>query len=152
MIKDIFSSPVANEVIDRIQMLQKDSKPVWGKMNAAQMFAHCNVAYNYTYHPEKFKAPGAVKKFFLKTFLKKIVVGPKEYSKNSPTAPDFIIADERNLETERNTLIENIRKTQQLGRAHFEGKENFSFGKMSADEWNNLFYKHLDHHLRQFGV
>ncbi len=152
MIKDIFSGSVTNEVIARIQKLQKDSKPGWGKMNAAQMFAHCNVAYSYTYHPEQFKAPGTVKKFFLRTFLKKIVTGPKEYRKNSPTAPDFIIADERNLETERNKLIENIRKTQQLGRAHFEGKENFSFGKLTCDEWNHLFYKHLDHHLRQFGV
>ena len=152
MIKDIFTPAVTEEVIGRIQQLRSDSKPQWGKMNAAQMFAHCNVAYAYTYQPEQFKAPGAIKKFFLKAFLKKIVTGPKPYSKNSPTAPDFLIADERDLEKERAKLIENLRRTQQLGRSHFEGKENFSFGKMTSDEWNNLFYKHIDHHLHQFGV
>lgn len=152
MIKDIFSPEVTEEVITRINKLHKDSQPIWGKMNAAKMLAHCNVAYTYTYQPEKFKAPGALKKFFLRTFLKKIVTGPKAYGQNSPTAPDFIIADERILEDERKKLTENLRRTQQLGRTHFEGKENFSFGKLTSEEWNNLFYKHLDHHLRQFGV
>lgn len=93
-----------------------------------------------------------MKKFLLKTFLKKFVAGEKPYKINSRTSPDFLIKNQRNFEEEKNLLIDNIQKVQSLGKDHFEGKENFSFGKMTGEEWNNLFYKHLDHHLRQFGV
>ena len=47
-------------------------------------------------------------------------------------------------------LSGDITKTQQLGENYFEGKESNSFGKLTASEWNNMFYKHLDHHLSQF--
>jgi hypothetical protein len=36
--------------------------------------------------------------------------------------------------------------------AHFEGKESNSFGALNSTEWNNMLFKHLDHHLNQFGV
>ncbi len=152
MIKDIFTSETANEVIDRINHLSPDQKPEWGKMSADQMLAHCNVSYAFVFEPQKFKKPGMLKKWVLKTFVKNFVVGEKPYKINSPTAPDFLIKNSRDFEKEKKLLIDNIHKVQRLGRAHFEGKDNFSFGKMSANEWNILFYKHLDHHLRQFGV
>jgi hypothetical protein len=59
---------------------------------------------------------------------------------------------QKDFEKEKAILIDNLKKTQELGEAHFEGKDNFSFGKMSSKEWNGLFYKHLDHHLSQFGI
>lgn len=152
MIKDIFSKTITDEIIERIQRLEPQSSPQWGKMNASQMLAHCNVTYDYTYTPEKFKAPGFIKKFFLRTVIKKYIVGPKPYGQNLHTAPDFIIADAREFEAEKKKLIEYLYRTQQHGRTYFEGKENFSFGKMTAEEWNTMYYKHIDHHLRQFGV
>jgi hypothetical protein len=152
MIKDIFAPEIANEVIERINHITPNQKPEWGKMSADQMLAHCNVTYSFVFEPEKFKKPGMLKKFVLNTFVKKFVVGEKPYKINSPTAADFLIKNSRNFEKEKSLLIENIKKVRGLGRAYFEGKENFSFGKLSAEEWNIMFYKHLDHHLRQFGV
>ena len=35
---------------------------------------------------------------------------------------------------------------------YFDGKESHSFGPLNKTEWNNMFYKHADHHLTQFGV
>lgn len=150
--KNIFTSEGAKEVIDRINKLSPDKVPEWGKMSADQMLAHCNVAYAFVFNPEKFKQPGPVKKFLLKTFLKKFVVGEKPYKINSRTSPDFLIKNQRNFEEEKKMLLDYIQQVQSLGKDHFEGKDNFSFGKMTSEEWNNLFYKHLDHHLRQFGV
>ncbi|MEY3398550.1 MAG: hypothetical protein RL220_1144 [Bacteroidota bacterium] len=152
MIKDIFSQEVAQEVISRINKLQPDTPRQWGKMDVSQMLAHCNVTYGYTYEPEKFQRPNAFKRFILKAIVKPYVTGPKPYKAGVHTAPDFIIRDAREFQLEKEKLVANIEKTQKLGSAFFEGKENFSFGKMSADQWNTLFYKHLDHHLRQFGV
>src|SRR5690606_7444802 len=152
MIKDIFSEEVANEDIERIRQIKPDDKPLWGKMSADQMLAHCNVSYALTYQPEMLQKPSALKKFFLKTLVKKAVVGEKPYPKNSRTAPEFIKTGQYDFEEEKTKLIDNIQKTQKLGFAHFDGKDYFSFGKMTGNEWNILFYNHLDHHLRQFSV
>jgi hypothetical protein len=150
--KNIFDKQFADAVILRIENLQITSQPLWGKMSVDQMLAHCNVTYAYTYQPEKFKKPNFLKRFLLKTFVKNMVVSEKPYAKNLMTAPEFKMAETKNFEKEKNLLIENILKTQQLGANYFNGKENFSFGKLTATEWNNLFYKHLHHHLTQFGV
>jgi len=104
------------------------------------------------YEPEKHKKPGAIARFILKTFVKPKVVGEKSYPKDSPTAPQFLIKERKNFEEEKKRLIGFIQKTQQLGADAFEGKESFSFGKLTAQEWNNMFAKHLNHHLSQFGV
>ena len=80
------------------------------------------------------------------------VVNEVPYKKNIPTAPAFVVADRKNFEEEKSKLIKYLEYTVSLGKDHFEGKESLSFGSMTALEWNNLFYKHLDHHLNQFGV
>jgi hypothetical protein len=90
--------------------------------------------------------------FVLRTFLKKLVTNEVPYKKNSQTAPQFIIKDEKDFEREKNRLIQYIQKVQELGENHFDGKYYYSFGNMTKTEWNNMFYKHLDHHLKQFGV
>ncbi len=152
MIKNIFTPAVAEEIINRIENLTVSTQPIWGKMSVGQMLAHCNVTYQFTYKPELFDKPSSFKKFLLKSFVKRIVVSEKPYQKNGRTAPDFLMTSDKDFEKEKVILIENIRKTQQLGETFFEGKDNFSFGKMTSKEWNNMFYKHLDHHLNQFGV
>jgi hypothetical protein len=149
--KNIFNPNDSAEVINRITKLTPDTKPQWGTMSADKMLAHCNVTYELVYdtkHPK----PGAFKKFLLKSFVKKLVVNEVPYKKNERTAPEFVITDAKVFETEKKRLIDHITKTQQLGEKHFEGKESHSFGALSKGEWNNMFYKHLDHHLTQFGV
>jgi hypothetical protein len=93
-----------------------------------------------------------VKKFFLKLFIKSVVVGEKPYQKNGRTAPQFVIADEREFEKEKSKLVNYIHQVQKLGASHYEGKDSNSFGPLKSSEYNNMFYKHLDHHLNQFGV
>ena len=88
----------------------------------------------------------------IKLFVKKIVTSETPYKHNGQTAPAFKIKDSRNFETEKIRLIDYINKTQQLGANSFDNKDSHSFGKLSTNEWNNMFYKHLDHHLHQFGV
>lgn len=151
MIKNIFSETDSQEIIRRINQLSPETKGLWGKMGVAQMLAHCNVTYEMVYD-NKHPKPGFLMRFILKKFVKNAVVNEKTYSHNSKTAPVFIIKEDKDFEAEKNRLIEHISKTQELGESHFDGKPSLSFGKLSKNEWNNMFYKHLDHHLRQFGV
>lgn len=149
--KSVFNLSVVNEVINRIDQLTPETKALWGTMSVSQMLAHCNVSYEMAYeniHPK----PNAFMKLILKSFVKKYVVSEIPYKQSLKTAPAFIIKEDKDFAKEKERLINYIKKTQELGEAYFEGKESNSFGKLNKTEWNNMFYKHLDHHLSQFGV
>lgn len=149
--ENIFDSKVTNSVIGRINKLKSTTQPQWGKMSVDQMLAHCNVTYEMTFedtHPK----PKGFTKMMLKLFVKNTVVNNKPYKKNGRTAPQFLITDAKNFVEEKARLADYLQKTQELGAEHFDGKESHSFGKLTKEEWNNMFYKHLDHHLNQFGV
>lgn len=148
---NIFTKEVSDEVIQRINNLKPDTKPVWGKMNASQMLAHCNVPYEFVFD-NIHKKPGALMKFIIKLVAKNKIVGEEAFGRNLKTGPQFIIADSKNFESEKLRLINYINKTQQLGENEFENKESATLGVLTKTEWNNMFYKHLDHHLTQFGV
>ncbi len=149
--KNIFNQNDVGEIIKRINNLQPDSQGLWGKMGVAQMLAHCNVSYEFVYE-NKHPKPNMFMKFILKILVKKKVVSEEPYKHNNPTAPAFIIKDNKDFNAEKTRLINYINKTRELGEAYFDNKVSHSFGALTKTEWNNMFSKHLDHHLRQFGV
>lgn len=149
--KNIFEQAVKEEMEQRVNALTPESKANWGKMNVAQMLAHCNVPYEMAL-TEKYPKAKGIKRWLLSKTVKNIVCSEKPYKKNSRTAPEFVIVDEREFEMEKNTILENIQKVYAMGEAQFDGKESTSFGPLNSKEWSNLFYKHLNHHLEQFGA
>jgi hypothetical protein len=148
---NIFTKEVSANIVQRINKLTPQSQALWGKMSVDQMLAHCNVTYEMVFE-NKHPKPNAFMKFILKMMVKKNVVNEVPYKKNGQTAPAFIISEAKNFENEKKRLIGFIERTQQLGENHFDNKESHSFGALNKTEWNNMFYKHLDHHLSQFGV
>jgi len=148
---NIFSAGVAASLVERINQLKSDTQPQWGKMDVAQMLAHCNVTYEMVYE-DKHPKPNFLMKFFLKSFIKNTVTNEKPYKRNSQTAPAFLIKSDKDFDAEKKRLVGYITKTQQIGEIYFDQKESHSFGRLTREEWNNMFYKHLDHHLHQFGV
>jgi len=152
---DIFSRPVVDDLIVRIARINSDTRPHWGKMNAAQMLAHASKPYDTLYDAEyqrRYPPHTGLMRLLLELLVKPLVVGPKPYKPNTRTAPSYVVKDERDLEQEREKLTGYLERVLAEGRKGFEGKLSYSFGPLTADEWNALFYKHLDHHLRQFGV
>lgn len=149
--ENIFTNQGVESFLKRLDKLTPESKGLWGKMNVSQMLAHCNVTYEMCYETKHPKPNGLVR-FILKMFVKKFVTNEVPYKKGSKTAPQFIITDQKEFNTEKNRLINFILKTQELGDTYFEGKESLSFGNLTSKEWNNMFAKHLDHHFGQFGV
>jgi len=149
--KNVFDRAVANELIQRINSLNSESRPQWGKMTVGQAMAHCNVTYELVYDNSHTKPNGMVR-FMLKLFVKAGVVNAKAYQKNIRTAPYFLVKEDKDFQKEQKRLIDYIDRTQELGEGYFDGKESHSFGALSFQEWNNMFYKHIDHHLNQFGV
>ncbi len=149
--KSVFDKDDVAETIERINRLSPEVQAQWGKMSVDQMLAHCNVSYEMVY-TDKYPKPNILIGLIMKIFVKNKVVSEKPFAKNLLTAPQFKMLDKKDFEFEKKRLIDFIIKTQELGEEHFDGKISHSFGKLNKTEWNNMFYKHLNHHLTQFGV
>lgn len=153
--KSIFDPSVADELAARIRSLTPETTPKWGKMDVAQMMAHSHVTFEMAL-PERasspFKKTTGLKRWLMRTLIKPLVVGEKPYKKNGMTAPEFRIAGQREFDTEQSRLLESLALVGTKGRDYFEQLESPSFGPMTAEEWSRTLYKHLDHHLQQFGV
>lgn len=148
---NIFDPSTTNDLIHRINQLTPMTQRRWGKMNVDQMLAHICVPYEQAL-AERNDGPNAIMKIMLRLFFKQSMVNEVPYKQNLPTAPAFMIVDRRDFEREKSRIISYIQKIEKLGPDYFDGKEQISLGKLNAIQWNNLLYKHIDHHLRQFGV
>lgn len=151
MFPSLFEKSTLDEMLSRVNQLTSATEPEWGKMDVGQMLAHNNVAFDIT----NGKIPVSynfLTRFMLKLFVKDVVVGKKPYEKNGRTAPVFVISDKRDFAREKAELIANLKSFHQEGSDAYEGRESPSFGKLSSQEWSNQYWKHLDHHLRQFSV
>lgn len=151
IMKNIFDAAVVAEVIARINQLTPTTRPQWGKMTADQVLAHLNVSYIMTYE-NTIPKPNWLMRLVLKSIVKQKVVGPTPYGRSVPTAPAFRMVGTKDFAAEKAKLIAYLQRVAQDGEQTFNGRESHSFGALTTGEWNNMFYKHLDHHLTQFGV
>jgi hypothetical protein len=149
--ENIFSEAIAEKFTARINNLSATSSPEWGKMDVGQMMAHCNVSYEMAFDDNYKKSSGFIR-FILKNLVKKGLVDESPLKKNSSTAAEMLIKTPKNFEAEKNKLVENVHNLVKKGENYFDGKDHPGFGVMTKQEWNNFYYKHLDHHLTQFGV
>jgi hypothetical protein len=151
-VKNLFDATVANQVKTRLGHLGPHSERRWGKMTAAQMLAHCSVGMQWAVGevaPEK----GALPARLMGRLVKPLVFRNDDpMRKNSPTAKSLLVAGDRDFAKERDRLSGLIDKFAAAGPAGCTTNPHSFFGKMTPEEWAILMYKHLDHHLRQFGV
>ena len=148
--KSLFDAAENASALERIQSLSKDSKPEWGKMGPAQMQAHCCVGFEVATGKTQLKPMFMGR--LIGRFVKKSALNPKPFKHGLPTAPDFIVKDERDFDQEHARLTELVREFAAKGPAGLTSEPHPFFGKMSQEDWDLLMWKHLDHHLRQFGA
>jgi Protein of unknown function (DUF1569) len=149
--QNIFTKEVSNTLVSRINKLSNTQAATWGKMDVAQMLAHCNVTFEMAFD-ENFKKSSPFIRFILKNLVKKGFVNDQPLKKNGSTAPEMLIKTAKNFETEKSKLVANLQKTVEKGASFFDGKDHPGFGVMTSPEWSTFYYKHIDHHLSQFGV
>ncbi len=147
--QSLFNPEANRKIIERINKLTSESKPVWGKMNAAQMLAHSQAPLQVAFGELKLKR-GLIG-FLFGGIAKKKMMAPGPFTKNLPTAPKFLVNDDRNFEEEKTKLIDLIKKFGE-GPGGLSQQPHPFFGKLANEEWDVLQWKHLDHHLTQFGV
>jgi len=146
----LFDPAVRQGILDRLANLTPDAPRQWGKMSAEQMLAHCSRAMEAGTGDLPLRQSFIGKVFA--PFARKTFLSEKPFSRNSPTDPHFVVRDEKDFAKEKAHLTALIGRFCQAGPAE-AGKHPHSFlGKISGDDWGLVMYKHLDHHLRQFGA
>lgn len=147
-IKNLFDAEVKKEIINRIHNLTPQSNQLWGKMNVAQMLAHCQLPVKIamgTHQPK-----GSFLLRLIGPLFKSVLWNEKPYSKGLPTDPTFITTgSEKEFEKEKNELLEMVNR---FSEENITREKHPIFGKMTKENWSKAIWKHLDHHLRQFGV
>ena len=150
IMKTLFQAEAVEEVISRIGKLQPTTKHEWGTMDAAQMMAHCSatldVASGRVILPRMFIGR------ILGPFVRPGFTNDTPFSKNGPTHKSFVIADKRDFAREQEQLKDRVRRFHEGGEAQCTKHPHAFFGPLTPQEWGTGMYKHLDHHLRQFGV
>jgi hypothetical protein len=148
--KNFFNSEATLEILNRIELLTPNHKPQWGKMNNAQMMAHCAQGLYMAMGNIKTKRTLAGK--LLGSTIKKKLFGEAPLPKNSPTAKEIKVVNEREFEVEKLNLLNAVRTFSTGGEAVCTTEMHPFFGALTPTEWSLGQYKHVDHHLTQFGV
>jgi uncharacterized protein DUF1569 len=149
--KNLYDAANAEELKTRIAQLRPNSERLWGKMNLAQALAHCAAGLEWAVGDTM--PPRMLLGRIIGQMVKPMVVGNDEpMRRNSPTAKDLVVQDERNLRTEQDRLCGLIDRFAAAGPEGCTKHPHSFFGRMTPQEWATLMYKHLDHHLRQFGA
>lgn len=148
--KTLFDAATHNELLERLAKLTAASERQWGKMSPSQMLEHTARAMEMATTDAVMKQ--ALMGKLLSWAFKGKFLGEEPFPKNSPTGPDFIIKDEPDFDATRERLKGVMAKLHELGETGTDGKVHRFFGRLSGKQWGETQYKHVDHHLRQFGV
>jgi hypothetical protein len=150
--KNLFEAATMQEVKGRIWQLQPDTKRQWGTMSVDQAVTHCALGLEIVTGervPSKIALPFRI----LGKIIKPMALGNDEpMRRNSPTSKEFLVTDHRDLRAEQERLCALIDRFATAGPEGCTRHPHSFFGKLTPGEWAELMYKHLDHHLRQFGV
>ena len=149
--KSLFNEIDYKEIRDRIERLTTTNQQQWGKMNVAQMLAHCSIGFEIVIGKLPFEDRS---NFIMRTLVKKIVLSLIKkgfFGKNQRTFSIYKITGDKDFDTEKARLLENIDSFYKLADRHEIGRHPY-FGDLSKDDWGALQYVHTNHHLMQFSA
>ncbi|MFK7899624.1 MAG: DUF1569 domain-containing protein [Cyclobacteriaceae bacterium] len=132
--------------IERINNLNAFSEPEWGKMNVTQMLAHCHEVELVMDGKDLKKKPLYFTIF--KSSIRSHALDDKPYDQSIKTHPQYKIKKPGSYDEEKRKLITLLEKERSV-----DGETIHPiFGKLTIEQRHWLSFKHLDHHLNQFGV
>ena len=147
--KSIYEQTAMNEILSRINALPPTAERRWGKMTVDQMLAHCNETMKVVTNQKITKR--RLLGILLGPLFKKDYLGEKPLRRNSPTNPLFVITAEHDFVKEKELLMTLVKQFSEGGEQKCTKQPHSFFGPFTPQEWGISTYKHLDHHLQQFG-
>ncbi|MEO5984681.1 MAG: DUF1569 domain-containing protein [Ferruginibacter sp.] len=148
--ENLFDAQTYITIIARINTLKAESAPQWGKMNVAQMMCHTTKAFKVPLSDKRL--PRLLIGRIFGSLIKHKLYNDVPWKKSIPTSPNLIVKDEREFENEKAELLVHVNKFYAAGPTGISKFPHPMFGKFTPEQWGKNMYKHIDHHLTQFGV
>ena len=146
--KSLLETTTYEEILARIDALKDTSERQWGKMSVGQMVWHSQFPLKLAIENKNRSKKGNA---LIKFFFKKSLYNDKPWRKNLPTSPVMKTKETKDFETER-TILKSLVTQFHAQKVRTEWQPHPIFGTFTPEQWGQLEYKHLDHHLKQFGV
>lgn len=148
MNRTLFDPAVLAEVTARLRGLTPDSARQWGRMSAPQMVAHLTDQMTHCLGDEPCRPE--------RTFLhwapfRHLAIYWIPWPKGRIKGPaDAFVTRPVDWDTDLGRLIGLVERVA-ASDPDARWPEHSFFGPMTGRDWGFFCYKHLDHHLRQFG-
>ncbi len=145
---NIFNETDFHKIVNRIKLISKESERQWGQMSIEEMLAHCITQLRMALGEVPSQPQGS---FVMRTAIGKwLAFSDIPWPKGSNTPIEMNVKKSsieiKPVEKEKEHLVlylNLIRNSSRLSPHPF-------FGNLNQNEWGQLIYKHLDHHLKQF--
>ena len=149
---NIFKPHRHAELVGRLGSLTPASRGRWGRMNAHQAVCHLSDSFKAVLGDRPVAAtPFGLKRWIIRfvaftlpiPWPKGVRTARKVDAEREGTPPDEFSADVEELRDLMGRFVETDGRTLE---------PHFFWGDMSRGMWGRYAYRHVDHHLRQFGV
>lgn len=147
--RSILNKGDLKEIDGRVRSLSVSSTGRWGTMDVTAMLQHLRLSARMTLG--ELPVPSAKKRVFQVFPLKHLILYVFPFPKGAPTAPELKPSVAASLEEERAAVLELLERIG-TGPREGAGPDHPLFGPLTWREWGVATYKHVDHHLRQFGA
>lgn len=146
----LFDPDMYRDIQRRLEGLGADAPRQWGKMTPAQMLEHTARALEMALA----RPPGrqALLGKLIGWMFRSQFLGPKPFARNAPTGPALVVADHPDFARAKARVRALVDELHAGGERGCDGHVHGFFGRLTGKEWGITQYKHLDHHLRQFGA
>lgn len=150
--KNLFNQQDKDELIKRLSCLSPNHLPKWGKMNAHQAIVHMTDPLRCAIGDRPVPLNPSI---FAKWPVNKLFSQYLPWPKGAPTAPEFIqgVKGSQCIEFERDKqelILVIHRFSQHQNSIPFPIQP--TFGKLNNNEWARLMWRHINHHIYQFGL
>lgn len=146
--KTLFAEQHRSGILARIGRVTSASRPVWGKMNAEKMLGHLVESMRMAIGELDVRPKNTPIRF---PPLRQLLVYWLPWPKGVPTAPELLPSNPRNVEESKRELERLVSLFAARGNER-NWPQHPAFGNLGRRGWGVLAWRHLDHHLRQFGA
>ncbi|HEX8409302.1 MAG TPA: DUF1569 domain-containing protein [Thermoanaerobaculia bacterium] len=146
--KTLFDEQQRNGLMSRIERVTAETRPTWGKMNAERMLTHLVESMRMAIGELQTRPKNLFIRF---APFRQLFVYVLPWPKGVPTAPELIPSDSRNVDDSKRELA---RLCTEFGKRNTREDWPYhpAFGELGRKGWGVLAWRHIDHHLRQFGL
>lgn len=146
--KTLFDRELREGLLARLQHVTAETRPRWGKMNAEQMLAHLVEAMRmglgeFTPRPKRMVTRYPP--------FRQLFVYWLPWPKGAPTARELLPSDRREIDVSKREIVRLVNAIAER-QSEKEWPDHPAFGKLGGRGWGVLGWRHIDHHLRQFGL